>query len=206
MKLNRSTSPLIFTLFGLVGIAFFLFYAIRVLLPIAWVEVRFGISSIREVLIPRFSTSSNSPSAERTDAIVIPSLYIDEPVIYNVNPSDKHAYTQALKHGIAHAAGTQFPGDGGMGYYFAHSSSPSLVTQYNAVFYLLNKISLGDAVYVYHNGTRYEYVVYAKQIVDPSDTSFFRYKNAEESIILQTCWPPGTTIERLLVFAKRKTL
>jgi LPXTG-site transpeptidase (sortase) family protein len=83
------------------------------------------------------------------------------------------------------------------------TSTPTFVRQFNAVFYLLHKMNIGDSIYIFHEGTRFDYMVYAKQIVDPKDTSFLRYTNPVETIVLQTCWPPGTTSERLLVFAKR---
>lgn len=192
-------SPLYFTVAGLVLLACFVLWLISVVVPVTIIELSYQLKHlmIRELIVPQFTTETHK------DSIVIPSVFIDEPIIFNVDPNDSKVYLEALKRGIAHASGTGFPGSGTMGYYFAHSSTPTFVKQFNAVFYLLHKLSIGDTVYIFHQGVRYDYIVYAKQIVDPKDTSFLRYTNPVETIVLQTCWPPGTTSGRLLVFGKR---
>ena len=56
-----------------------------------------------------------------------------------------------------------------------------------------------------YQGTRFNYKVTESRIVDADDVSFItEAQSGEEQLILQTCWPPGTTWKRLLVFAKRK--
>ncbi len=214
MKRSSHLKPYYLTVLALFGIAFFVLWLLRVMLPIAILELRYqatnilvqslGITDLRGLIVPQFKVDMKASMSKYTkDGITIPAIFIDESVIYNVDPNDAKQYSEALKKGIAHASGTAFPGAGGMGYYFAHSSTPSFVSQYNAVFYLLHKLEIQDEIYVFHDGKRYDYAVYAKQIVDPKDTAFLRYKNTAETIVLQTCWPPGTTSERLLVFAKR---
>lgn len=214
MKRTAALKPLYITVLGLCGVALFLLWAISVLLPVTLIELRyqykhtlsgvFGITDIRSLILPQFSVDLGSgQSNNQTAGITIPKLFIDEPVIFNVNPNNKSEYLAALKKGIAHASGTALPGSGGQGYYFAHSSTPAFVQQFNAVFYLIHKLDINDSIYIFRNGKRYSYAVYAKQITAPQDTAFLRYKNAAETIVLQTCWPPGTTAQRLLVFAKR---
>ena len=214
MKRLFTLKPLYLAIIGLIGIACFVFWLLSVMLPITLIELRyqythtlaqaFGITDIRGLILPTFTVDlKGTMSKNTTNGITIPSLFIDEPIIFNVDPNDSTQYLEALKHGIAHASGTAFPDSGKMGYYFAHSSTPTFVKQFNAVFYLLHKLNINDEIYIFHDGKRYEYTVYAKQIVDPNDTAFLRYQNTVETIVLQTCWPPGTTSERLLVFAKR---
>jgi LPXTG-site transpeptidase (sortase) family protein len=134
----------------------------------------------------------------------IPKLYLDEPIVFNIDPHDEPAYTAALKKGIAHAAGTELPAYSGLGYYFAHSSNPNLRSQYNAVFYLLGKLEKGDSVNIWYEGTKYEYIVNEKKITNPDDVSFLQQDYPVPTVVLQTCWPPGTTLQRMLVFAERK--
>jgi LPXTG-site transpeptidase (sortase) family protein len=164
----------------------------------------FGVSDIRQILIPDFRALDHQGRTrhELGYAVVIPKLYLDEPVIFNTDPQDKAEYTEALKKGIAHAAGTALPGDGGLGYYFAHSASLNLINQYNAVFYLLGKLESGDDIYIWREGTQYRYQVTYKRITSPDDVSFLDVNYGSETIVLQTCWPPGTTSQRLLVFAE----
>lgn len=188
----------------------FLFWVVSVLVPVIAVELTyqyrrtlhdvFGVSNIRALVMPQFRIDVKPKNA--MDGISIPSLFIDEPVVYNVDPNDARAYKKALTQGIAHAAGTAFPGTGELGYYFAHSSSPGFVQQFNAVFYLLDKLKTGDTVTVWHDTKRFDYAVYEKRITAPLDVSFLSDHYEDETIVLQTCWPPGTTLERLLVFAR----
>lgn len=199
MKRFSALKPLYITIIGLSCIALFLLWTLSVLLPVTLIELRYQLQHTltAELIVPQFTTLTHK------DSIVIPSLYIDEPVIFNVNPNNKTEYLAALKKGIAHASGTSLPGGGKLGYYFAHSSTPTFVKQFNAVFYLIHKLEVSDKIYIFQDTKRYEYAVYAKQITAPEDTSFLRYSNPLETIVLQTCWPPGTTAQRLLVFAKR---
>lgn len=215
--MNRSSLPPAKSRLLTVGILtfsfIFLIWIMTVLFPILWVELAyhgrsamqkmFHTTDIRGLILPNFKV--NLAVSQYPDAgITIPSLYINEPIVFNVDPNDERAYTKALTQGIAHASGTGFPGEGKLGYYFAHSSSPAFVSRYNAIFYLLNKIETGDVISVWHNNTEYVYTVYAKRTTNPADVSFLKQSYDGDTIVLQTCWPPGTTMERLLVFAKAK--
>jgi LPXTG-site transpeptidase (sortase) family protein len=207
-----SLHPLRILLVALVLLAVFTVWLLSVVLPVTLVELRyqykktlsdtFHITDLRSLILPQFTVDLSSTSRHRENGITIPSVFIDEPVIYNVDPNTPAVYLAALKHGIAHASGTAFPGTGGLGYYFAHSSSPAFVTRYNAVFYLLDKVSLGDKIFIWHDSVRHGYAVYAKQITSPDDVSFLHRNYPEDSVVLQTCWPPGTSAQRLLLFAK----
>jgi len=114
----------------------------------------------------------------------------------------------ALKKGIAHALGTGLPGVKSdinrTIYLFAHSTSaPSLVAQYNAQFYLLNKMEIGDEINLTFWAKNYKYRVTEIKITDPSDVSFLTPQTDKELLVLATCTPPGTTWKRLLVIAER---
>jgi len=194
--------------------AVFLVWFLSVALPVMGVDLTyqykkilrddFGVSDIRGLILPQFHVDlAGFTGTYRVDGISIPAVFIDAPVIYNVDPNDKPAYLAALAHGIAQASSTAFPGSGGLGYYFAHSSTPQFVQKYNAVFYLLGKLHAGDDIYLWHQGDRFDYKVTGSKVTNPNDLSFLTATYPAETIVLQTCWPPGTTLQRLLVFAQR---
>ncbi len=136
--------------------------------------------------------------------IIIPKIGANSRIIPNVNAANEADYLAALKKGVAHTAGTAFPGEGGHIYLFAHSTDYFWnVTAYNAVFYLLYKLKNGDEVDLFYKGQRYVYKVIGQAIVDPSEIQYMTRKTNREFLTLQTCWPPGTTLKRLLVFAVR---
>lgn len=137
-------------------------------------------------------------------SIVIPKIGAKANIVANVDPTNESEYDQALKEGVAHAKGTYFPGQGKTIFLFSHSTNSLFnVSRYNAIFYLLDKMSSGDKIVVYFSDKRYIYKVTKTKIVGPNDTSFLNGDTLSgETLILQTCYPPGTSLNRLLVFAK----
>jgi len=137
-------------------------------------------------------------------SIVIPKIAANAPVLANIDAGDKDEYLDALQKGVAHAEGTSFPGEGGHIYMFAHSTDYAWnVGTYNAVFYLLYKLEEGDEIDLFFKGQRYVYKVVGKEIVNPDQVDYISRKTDKEFLTLQTCWPPGTTLKRQLIFAER---
>lgn len=138
-------------------------------------------------------------------SIVVPKIAANARIIPNVNPADEKDYLDKLKFGVAHAAGTYFPGDRGHIFLFAHSTDYVWnISTYNAVFYLLYKLEAGDEINLFYHGRRYVYIVEGSTKVNPDQVEYMTRQTDEELLTLQTCWPPGTTLQRLLVFARRK--
>ncbi len=203
--------PKIITVFSIGLISTSLIFLLLIYGPVIKVEAKyqyqhfliqtFNVSSIRELILPNLKFDYQGQSSHPDFGLVIPAIFLDEPAIPDVDPNDEPAYTSALKKGIAHAAGTSLPGGSGVGYYFAHSSSPELRTQYNAVFYLLGKLKPGDEVFLWYKGKKHLYKVTHTQETMAEDISFLDVDDSQSTIVLQTCWPAGTTAKRLLVFA-----
>jgi len=136
-------------------------------------------------------------------SLLIPKIDARAKILPNIDASNQKEYLSALKKGIAHAKGTVFPGMKGTIFLFAHSTdSPWNIVRYNAVFYLLRELEIDDVIVVFFLGKRFNYKVVEKKIVKPNYTEFFKQKE-KEILVLQTCWPPGTTKKALLIFAKR---
>jgi LPXTG-site transpeptidase (sortase) family protein len=140
-------------------------------------------------------------------SIVIPKIGASTKVFANVDPSNEKEFLPVLMQGVAHAKGTVFPGTTGNIYMFAHSTDNFWdVGRYNAVFYLLKDLQPGDEIVIFFQNKRYDYVVQESKVVSPDDISHIvnAQTSGKEQLILQTCWPPGTTWQRLLVFARPK--
>ncbi|MFC1710505.1 sortase [Patescibacteria group bacterium] len=138
-------------------------------------------------------------------SIVIPKIYASAPIVANVDPTDPDIFLPALRQGIAHAKGTSFPDQDGNVYLFAHSTDAYYnVGRYNAVFYLLGKLKKGDTIYIYYQGKKYDYSVEEVRVVSPDAVSYLKKESNEKTLTLQTCYPPGTTLKRLVVIASEK--
>lgn len=138
--------------------------------------------------------------------ILIPKIGANARVFPNVDPSNPDIFLPILQKGVAHAAGTFFPGQPGNIYLFAHSTDNFWdVGRYNAVFYLLKDLKKDDDVIIFSQNVRHSYKVTYSTIISPTEVSYItQAQTGKELLILQTCWPPGTTWQRLLVFAEPK--
>jgi sortase A len=138
--------------------------------------------------------------------ILIPKIGANARIFPNVDPSNSEIFLPILQEGVAHAAGTFFPGQTGNIYLFAHSTDNFWdVGRYNAIFYLLKDLRKDDDVVIFFNNVRHNYRVIRTEVINPSDVSYITHaQTGKELLILQTCWPPGTTWQRLMVFAEPK--
>ena len=142
---------------------------------------------------------------DREFGIVIPKISANARVISNVDPFDSKKYQVALTKGVAHALGSGYPGNAGNTFIFAHSSRDwYTANQYNSVFYLLYKLEKGDKIEMYYKNKRYIYEVTVKKFVEASEVSYLNSFATENTSILtlMTCWPPGTTLKRLIIQAR----
>lgn len=135
-------------------------------------------------------------------SIVVPKVGINAPIIASVNPADTTSYNEALKKGVAQSATSFTPDQNGTVYLFSHSTNYDwFVKDLNAVFYLVKDLLPGDTIVVFYKGIRYTYELKEKRVVKPKEISYLVPEEGKKSLILQTCWPPGSTAERLLLFA-----
>ncbi len=137
-------------------------------------------------------------------SITIPKLNTTSSITANVDASDSEKYLKALKSGVAHAAGTVYPGQIGNVFLFAHSTDAFYnVARYNAAFFLIGHLKTGDEIDIYYRNYLYKYFVYDKKVVEPTDVQYMEPLSVgEKTLTLQTCYPPGTTVKRLVVLAK----
>lgn len=139
----------------------------------------------------------------REFGLMIPKIGVNSKVMPQVDANDPAVYMPALSEGLAQAAGSVGPGELGDNFIFGHSTDFEWnVASWNALFYNLKDLEVGDKIYLYREGDVHIYRVTGKGIYEPADVSFFDPNGHAERLVLQTCWPPGTTAQRLVVFAE----
>ncbi len=139
---------------------------------------------------------------DTTFGIVVPKIGINASVIPSVDPMNQKEYNEALELGVAHASTSFYPNENGVTYLFSHSTNYDwYVKDLNAIFYNLKNLDKGDIIVVLYKGKRYTYQYREQRVVSPADTSLLSPIYGTKTLILQTCWPPGSTTERLLIFA-----
>lgn len=137
--------------------------------------------------------------------IVIPKIAANSRIIANVNWQNSQEYQRALTKGVAHARGSALPGTSGNIFLFAHSGVDFYeATRYNAVFYLVNKLEKGDEIDIFYQKQKFAYKVLEKTTVNPEEISYLEGDAGDKTLTLMTCWPPGTTLKRMIVIAEQE--
>jgi LPXTG-site transpeptidase (sortase) family protein len=135
--------------------------------------------------------------------LVIEKINANAKIVAQVDPGIEKDYIAALKEGIAEAKGSTEPGQPGNLFLFSHSTdAPWNIARYNAIFYLLRELEPGDRVIIYYEGRRFDYIVFDKTTTSPSDISYLTNRYDRPVLTMQTCDPPGTVLNRLIIRAK----
>lgn len=192
----------VFSYLSLVGsllIIVALFIPLNIFSPVLKAEVGYQFSSKK---------SDKNITPVNTDfSIVIPKINANTKIIKNVDPFNPVIYQKALTQGVAHASTSSTPDTVGSVFVFAHSAGNWYqANQYNAVFYLLNKLNLNDQIFVYYQNKKYTYQVEETKLVSPKDISYLDNNFDQSRLTLMTCWPPGTTLKRLIVIANLQSV
>ncbi len=166
--------------------------------PVAQEEIRYYAKQLQNVPVKEQAIEP----IDKEFGIVVPKINANAKVIKNVNTRDESAYQRALTKGVAHARGSSFPNEAGNVFLFAHSSDNFYnANRYNSVFYLLTKLEKGDDILLYFDEEKYAYRVDAKRIVNPESVAYMSGVAKSKKLTLMTCWPPGTTLKRLIIEA-----
>ena len=181
---------------GVVTILISLFIFILTFYPVLSAEANYKLNQIQP-------PTKNLEPKDTDFGIVVPKIFANAKIIANVNPFDQKEYQIALTKGVAHAAGTSFPGQLGNVFLFSHSSVNFYeANRYNSIFYLLSKLEKEDEIDLYYKGQKFVYKVIDKKIVGAEAVSYLSGKAEKKALTLMTCWPPGTTLKRLLIIGE----
>ncbi len=163
-------------------------------------------NSIQDSVFARLISSQpiKLDPVSRDFSIIIEKLGVNAPIIADVSVTDEDAYLEALKDGVAHANITDYPSEtSGNVYLFAHSALNFWdFGKYAKVFNLLRKLEEGDKIHIVYEEKVYEYSVMTIENYKGWNVYPLTRKTIEPLLTLQTCDPPGTTINRLIVTAK----
>lgn len=146
--------------------------------------------------------------------ISIPAIGLNAPVLY---PSLKYWKQQlwtmleeqmqvGLDHGSVAYPHSVAPGNRGSLIIAGHSSPPTThaaTSGFGHLFASLPDVEVGDNIIIRAGGEEITYEIQQKMIVASTHTTILEQQNKESLLKLITCYPVGTTRERLVVIAKK---
>lgn len=175
-------------LLSVVVILLSLYILLWPLLPdLLWWAGKANVTAVSPVETPSTSNNVRTPDV---NTLVIPSIKMSEKINEGQDIS-------ALRNGSWRLPKTSTPDKGGntvvVGHRFTYSGK--------AVFYLLDKIHVGDDITVYWQKEAYKYKV-SKTLVVPANQISIEENTAEPLLTLYTCTPLWSFKDRLVIQAK----
>ncbi|MCL5093865.1 MAG: class E sortase [Patescibacteria group bacterium] len=191
-----------------------IYFAIYFLLssPMYYERLKFFIKGTKKVKVITqevvTTPMANSAPLEAGETIpdgtflVIPKIDINIPII-SIDGIDEDIVQDNLRKGVVKLGGTAAPGEVGNTFIIGHSSGYFWDNNpYKYVFVLLDKMEIGDTAKIYTNKRKITYEVIEKKVVDPTQVDVVKQTD-EPYLTLMTCYPPGTTNQRLIVKMKQ---
>ena len=134
----------------------------------------------------------------RGDSLEIPKIEILAPLILVTNEEEVY---QSLDRGVVLFSDSVLPGKQGETLILGHSAPPTWPKiKYDWVFSQLNKLEIGDEIYLHFDHQKYSFLVTQKVFLDKGEEipSFTDSKNV---LVLISCWPPGKDLKRIAFVA-----
>ena len=149
-------------------------------------------------------TVTSAPGPE--PKLIIPKLNIDVPVHFGIS-NDTATVMDAMNNGVAQFSipgANAMPGQIGNLVITGHSAGDIYSNnQYKFIFSGLERLQVGDTIYINYESKRYTYSVTKFETVEPSNVSALVYPTDKPMLTLITCTPLGTSRYRLLVTAEQ---
>ncbi len=197
---RRKLTP-IFMGLAVALVILFLQYNRLIFAPIA-AYVSPGESPAGEITAVDPTVTLTKVSAE--NKLIIPKLNVDVPLNFGV---DLSGVMEAMNHGVVHYrinGASAYPGEIGNFVVMGHSAGDIYSSnQYKFIFSGLERLEEGDIVYVHYNSVRYTYKMVGRDIIWPTEVSKLIINTDKPVMTLVTCWPLGTSRQRLLISAEQ---
>lgn len=130
----------------------------------------------------------------------VPLLDISQTHVSGANELN-NIFMKELGNGVIRYPGSAQPGEDGNSFIFGHSSNfPWIKGEFNDVFALLDDVIPGDEIIIYYEQEKFVYRIDEKNVIKPGDVSVLKAQEEDKKqISLMTCWPIGTTLNRLIL-------
>lgn len=144
--------------------------------------------------------------------LIIPKIWKNIPLVdvdtrrWIVNFDNlENIFMTELEKWVVRYPGTAKPWENWVAFVFWHSSNyPWMKWEYNDVFALLDNLNIWDEIIIYYNQKKFTYVISEKKVIKPGNIKIIDRDPNKKELSLMTCWPIGTSLNRLITFAELK--
>lgn len=144
-------------------------------------------------------TSEAGDYFETKNMLIVPNLGLEVPIVIVKNQSPKD-FDKALKHGVLHYPFSALPNENGRVVLLGHSAPqgwPKI--NFDHVFSHLNDLEKNDKFSVVFGDDKYFYKIENKYFLKEGER--LPSQEEESSLVLISCWPPGSNQKRIVVEA-----
>ena len=138
--------------------------------------------------------------------IIIPKIWKNIPLVDIKNRTVtwqselNDIFMKELEKWVIRYPGSVKPWEIWNSFIFWHSSNfPWVNWDFNDVFSTLNNVNFWDEIIVYYNQKKYTYTIKQKTVISPGNVSIFKWNKTKAQVMIMTCWPIWTTLNRLVV-------
>jgi LPXTG-site transpeptidase (sortase) family protein len=156
-----------------------------------------------QTAVPQAVKNVKTLYTDNQNTLEVPKISISVPIIFSTS-AEKSAIMKDLDAGVVYYPGSVYPGQVGQIIVLGHSAPvgwPKI--KHDWVFSDLNKLEVGDMIYIDVNNQKFTYVVKKKTIINrgaevPTDSASL----SNNVLTLISCWPPGKDYQRIAVTAE----
>jgi len=140
---------------------------------------------------------------DKQKTLEIPKISISVPIIFSAS-SEKNSITKDLDQGVVYYPGSVYPGQTGHIVILGHSAPPGWPKiKHDWVFTDIEKLELGDKIFIDLDNKQYTYIVKQKKIIKAGEEIPQENLSPDSNVLtLISCWPPGKDYQRITVQAE----
>lgn len=139
--------------------------------------------------------------------LVIPKLGLESPLVFDAASNSEEDMQTALERGVVHydlPDANSLPGQKGNSVFLGHSAGDVFYGgHFKYIFSKLNRLAPGDTFYINFDGTRYIYNIQSTAVINPDQLDKLMINDDNAWVTLVTCDPPGSSLRRLVIYAKQ---
>jgi len=144
---------------------------------------------------------STAPAAPMADIIMIPEINITAPLVTPAPGVDAVKLKKMLDSGAVVYPGSAPFGGAGQTIVLGHSAPPGWPEiKHDTIFSRIAELGFGSKIVAVYNDKTYTYSTVENRIIEKGG-DIPKLADADNALVLVTCWPPGRDLKRMVVQA-----